>query len=59
MTALLSALIRDAERRCIEAMKDEELCMKAINIALETVVNRRVQVAGRPAYVTAWVANYE
>lgn len=59
MMAVLSALIGDAERRCVEAAEDEELCKKAADIALEAVVNRRVYVPGRPAYVTAWVANYE
>ena len=56
---MTASLLEDTERRCVEATGDVALCMKAINIALEAVVNRRVQVAGRPAYVTAWVANYE
>ncbi len=59
LTAVLSALLKDTERRCIEAVGDEEHCKKAIDIALEAVMNRRVYIPGRPAYVTAWVANYE
>jgi len=59
MTSELSALIEDVERRCIEAVEDEELCRKAAGIALEAVLNRRVYIPGRPGYVTAWVANYK
>jgi hypothetical protein len=59
MTAALSMLLKDVERRCIEAVGDGELCKKAVDVALKALVNRSVYVAGRPAYVTAWVANYE
>ena len=59
MTAVLPALIEDVVRRCVEAVEDEGLCKKAVDVALEALVNRRVYVPGRPAHVTAWVANYE
>ena len=56
---MTASLLEDTERRCVEATGDVALCMKTINIALEAVVNRRVYTTGKPAYVTAWVANYE
>jgi hypothetical protein len=56
---MLSALLKDAERRCIETVEDEELCRKVVDVALEAVVNRQVYIPGKPAYVTAWATNYE
>ncbi len=51
--------LKDVERRCIKTVGDRELCKKTVAVAFDTVVNRRVSIPGRPAYVTAWVADYE
>ena len=55
----IETLIKDAKRRCVETVKDEELCRKAVDIAAEAVKNRRVYVPGRPGVLTAWSAQYE
>ena len=55
----IEALIKDAKRRCVETVRDEELCRKAVDIAAEAVKNRRVYVPGRPGVLTVWSAQYE
>jgi len=58
MTALATLLV-EATQRCVEVLGDEELCRRAVAVAVEAVANRHVYVRGQPTRITAWSANYE